>query len=100
MRKAEIYLYDRLAGLLVADMLRHMINVIHQRNRVAERIGIDILNQERLGTAVRQSEIHFVCTIHIAHLNGLIAQEFIINPEQLADLMQLFIQFHITRILS
>ena len=70
-----------LTGLFVADMLRHVVNVIHQRHRIAEGVGIDILNQERFGGSVSQQEIHLVGAVHIAHLNGFISQKFIIDPK-------------------
>ena len=76
-----------LAGLLGTDVLRHQVNVAHQAHGLTESIGIDILNQEGLGHAAGQQEIDLVGLVHVAHLNGLVADEFVLNLKTSADFL-------------
>ena len=95
-----VEMQGKLTRFFGTDMLRDLVDVVHQRHRVAECIGIDILHQKRLGFAVGQTEVHLIGAVHIAHLNGLIAQIFVIDSEKAADLFQFLIQIHKRKILS
>ena len=59
---------------LPADVLRHQVDIVHQTDGIAKCVGIHILNQEGLLTAILQPDIDFIGAIHIAHLDKLIIQ--------------------------
>ena len=83
-----------LAGLLGTDVLGHLVNVVHQTHRVAECIGVHILHQEGLGSAIGKQEIDLICMMNIAGLDHIIAHIFVINAEKSADFQQLIEKFH------
>ena len=83
-----------------ADMLRDLVDVVHQPDGLPEGEGVHILQEEGLGAAVLQPEIDLVGFVDIAHLNGLKAQVGIRDPEGLANLMQFFVQLHCMFVLS
>jgi hypothetical protein len=84
----------QLAGLLGTDMLRNLVNVVHQSHRVAECVGIDILHQEGLGISIGKLKIYFISTVNVAHLDGIITEVFIFNPEESADFQQFLMKIH------
>ena len=86
----------QLTGFLGADMFRNLVNIVHQTDRIAESIGIDILHQERLGFAFRQHKINFISTVHVAHLNGLVTEIIIFDSEESADFQQLVMKVHVS----
>ena len=84
----------QLSRLFRPDVLRDLVNVVHQANGIAEGICIDVLHQKRLWISVRQAEIHFVGTVNVAHLNGFITQIVIFNAKSSGNFQQLVIQLH------
>ena len=84
----------QLAGALGADVLGDLVDVVHQGDGVTESLGIDILNQVRLGLTVGFDEFDSVGMIDIAGLNGLVADILALDAELAADLFKLLIQIH------
>ena len=78
-----------LTGFLCPDMLRDLINILHQLDGLAESIGIDILDQERFLHSVRQNKLYFISLIDIADADGLISDICTLNAEESAHLLQL-----------
>jgi cellulose synthase/poly-beta-1,6-N-acetylglucosamine synthase-like glycosyltransferase len=89
-----------LTGLLVADMLRDLVDILHQLHRTAEGIGIYVLNQERLRLTVGKNKLDLIGLIHIAHLNGLMAHISALNSKQVTDLRELHINIQVDYVLS
>ena len=89
-----VEMQGKLTGLLGADVLGDLVNVVHQSHGIAESIGIDVLHQERLGLSFRQHEIDFISTVYVAHLDGFVTEIFVFNPEESADFQQLVMKIH------
>jgi hypothetical protein len=81
-------------------MLGDLVNVLHQLHGLAEGIGVHILHQERLGSAVGQDEIALIGFIHIANLDHFAAHIGALDPEQPANLFKFVLNIHLRRILS
>ena len=71
----------KLSGALAADMLRHLVNILHQAHRIPERVGVYILHQKGLGPAVCQEEIHLIGLVYVAHLNGFVSHIGVLDAE-------------------
>ncbi len=89
-----------LSGFLPADMLGYFIDIIHQLHRMAERIGVNILNQEGFRMSVVHEEPNLIGLIHISDLNCIVSQERSFNAEKSADLFQFLFQIHSNNYLS
>ena len=85
---------SKLPRLFRPDMLGDAVDVVHQAHRIPEGIGVHVLHQEGLFLSVGQQEIHFVGMVHIAHLDGLVAQVLIGDPESSGNLQQLVKKLH------
>ena len=84
----------QLSRLFRPDVLRDLIDVVHQADGVAEGICIDVLHQKGLGVPLRQAEIHLVGMIYIAHLDGFVTQIVVFNAKSSGNLQKLVIQVH------
>ena len=89
-----------LSGLLFPDVLRDLVDVLHQLNGISERVGIHILNQKGLPASIGHPELHLIGFIHIADADRFITQIGTIHAKQAADFRQLVIQIHKYRIPS
>ena len=89
-----VEMQGKLSGLLLPDMLRDLVNVLHQSHRISEGVSIDVLHQEGLGIALRQQKIDLIGAVDVAHLDGLITEILVIDAEQPAHFQQFLIQIH------
>ena len=84
----------QLAGTLGTDVLGDLVDVVHQGDGITESVGIDVLDQVRLGLTVGLNELDSVSMVDIAGLNGLVADVLALNAELAADRFELLIQIH------
>ena len=84
----------KLSRLFRPDVLRDLVDVVHQTDGIAEGVGIDVLHQKGFWISVWQTEINLVSTVHVAHLNGLVTKIVVFNAEGSGNLQQLLIQVH------
>lgn len=69
------------SGGFCTDVLRDLVDIVHEPHRVPEGIGVDILDQEGLLCAVRQTEVYLIGVVDVAHLDGFITEIGILNAE-------------------
>ena len=79
--------------VLLANVFGHAVDVLHQLDRVLERVGVHALHQIGLDLrhagAVVSYIIHLVGVIYVAHLDFLIGKERAGNSEGFAHLQEL-----------
>ena len=80
------------SGGFCTDVLRDLVDIVHEPHRVPEGIGVDILDQEGLLCAIRQTEVYLIGIVDVAHLDGFITEIGILNAEKPTDLLQFLIQ--------
>ena len=83
-----------LARLLGTNMLRDLIDILHQFHRTAEGIGVDILKKVRLGLTVRLEKLYLIGLVHITNTDDLMANISTLDTKSLADFRQFPIQIH------
>ena len=76
-----VEMQSNLTGFLGPNMLRHLVDVIHQLDGVPECVCINILNQERFILSIRQNKLHFIGFINIANADGFIANIGALDPK-------------------
>ena len=76
------------------DVLRHQVGVVHELLRLAERVSIHALYDVLLRLAASAAVGDLIGPVYIAGLDLLIAHEFALDAECLADLLQLVLHLH------
>ena len=92
------------AGMLLADVPRHPVDVLHQFHRPLKGVGVDPLHQIgfdlRHAGAVVADVVDLIRVVDIAHLDLLVGEKRAGNPKRLANLQQLARGLRIHRLLT
>ena len=92
------------AGMLLADVPRHPVDILHQLHRPLKGVGVDPLHQIgfdlRHAGAVVADVVDLIRVVDIAHLDLLVGEKRAGNPKRLANLQQLARGLRIHRLLT
>ena len=91
-RVGVVVIQADLVRLLLADVFRHQINILHQLDRIAERIGVHPLHQigfnDRHTGSVIADVIGLIRAVHVALAHFLVGKERSADVEAFSDLLQ------------
>ena len=84
-----------LVGPLCADVLRHLVDVLHHLHGFLERVGVDPLDHVGLAGSIdvcvslaRLLKVDLVGAVDVAHLDLVVRKELARNAKRCADLTE------------